>query len=97
MFYTRPVKSVYKGTKLLSYLTPKIWKVIPESVKSVNLLLVLEIAIKRWKSNDCPCSLCQICTYPKYMYISVHNCPYPNLFVLDIFVSITFLTANIVF
>ena len=35
-FYTRPGKLVFKETESLSYLTPNIWKLIPESIKSID-------------------------------------------------------------
>ena len=44
-FYTRPVKSVYKDTNS-SFLVPKVWKLIPESIKSIDLLIVFKLAIK---------------------------------------------------
>ena len=55
LFYTRPVKSVNKGTESLSFLVPKIYELIPESFK--DLLLAFKLAIKQWKPKDCPCKL----------------------------------------
>ena len=57
-FYTRPAKLVYKDTELLSSLTPKICELIPESIKSIDLLSTFNIAIKQWKPNDCSCRFC---------------------------------------
>ena len=59
IFYTRPVKSVYHGTESLSYLAPKIWELVPESIKSAESLSVFKIRIKKWKPENCPCRLCR--------------------------------------
>ena len=50
-FHIRPAKSVYKSTELLSFLTPKICQLIPESIKSIDSLPALKIVIKQWKLN----------------------------------------------
>ena len=57
IFYTRPVRSVYHGTE--SYLAPKIWELVPESIKSAESLSVFKIRIKKWKPENCPCRLCR--------------------------------------
>ena len=46
IFYTRPVKSVYHGSESLSYLAPKIWELVPESINSAESLSVFKIRIK---------------------------------------------------
>ena len=52
--YTRPVKSVYKGTESLSLLAPNILELIPGSIKSIDSLPAFSIAIKQWKPNYYP-------------------------------------------
>ena len=42
IFYTRPVKSIYHDAESLSYLAPKIWELVPESIKSAESLSVLK-------------------------------------------------------
>ena len=37
-FITRSVKTVYYGTESLPYLAPKIWKLIPNNIKSIENL-----------------------------------------------------------
>ena len=59
IFYTRPVKSVYHGTESLSYLAPKIWELVPESIKSAESLSVFKIRFKKWKPENCPWRLCR--------------------------------------
>ena len=46
MVYTKLLKSVDKGTESLSFLRPKIWKVIPEGIKLMKSLQVFKIAVK---------------------------------------------------
>ena len=46
MVYTKLLKSVHKGTKSLSFLRPKIWKVIPEGIKLIESRQVFKIAVK---------------------------------------------------
>ena len=65
-FYTRPVKSVYKGTDSLSFLAHKIWELISKGIKSIDSLSALKITIKQWKLNDCPCRLCYL-TYIQHV------------------------------
>ena len=45
-FHTEPAKSIYKITKLLLYLMPKIWALIPENIRPTDLLIAFIVAIK---------------------------------------------------
>ena len=44
-FTTRSVKIVYYGTESLSYLTPKVWELIPNNIKSLENLPKFKKAI----------------------------------------------------
>ena len=57
IFHTRPVKSIYKSTRL-SLWVPKTCELIPESIESIDSLPAFKIAIKQWKP-DFLCSLCR--------------------------------------
>ena len=46
-----------KDSESLSYSPSKMWKLIPESIKSISLLLVFKIAAKQRKPDDCQCRL----------------------------------------
>ena len=96
-FYTKTVKSVYKGTTLLSYLDPK-------SIKSIDSIRAFKIATKERKPNDCfawflhvesakhtfdKLTLCSGCI--SSIFRLAYICTYFNLFFQVIFfVSITF-------
>ena len=45
-FYTEPVKSIYKNTKLLLYLIPKIWELFPENIKPTDSLIAFIVPVK---------------------------------------------------
>ena len=50
-FTTRSVKRVYCGTESLPYLAPKVWKRIPNNIKSPENLPNFKKAIKNWKPD----------------------------------------------
>ena len=57
------VRSVYHGTKSLSFLGPKIWDLAPLELKQLESLQVFKLKMKKWIPFECPCRLCQ--TYVK--------------------------------
>ena len=59
-FHVRQVHSVYHGTELLSFLTPKIWELVPENMKKLERLEIFKNKIKNWVPLICPCRLCHI-------------------------------------
>ena len=58
-FYTRRVRSVFKGTESLSYIAPKIWELVPEKIKKAESLSNFKTLIKQWKPIKCPCRICR--------------------------------------
>ena len=62
-FITRNVKKVGTGTETLAHIRPKIWKIIPTSIKNSKSLFTFKKEIKKWKPDKCPCRLCK--TYIK--------------------------------
>ena len=62
-FITRNVKKVGTGTETLAHMGPKIWKLIPTSIKNSKSLFTFKKEIKKWKPDKCPCRLCK--TYIK--------------------------------
>ena len=46
--FKRRVKSVWNGTELLSYLSPKIWDILPNEIKESESLNDFKFKIKRW-------------------------------------------------
>ena len=59
--FSRPiVKTVYHGTKSLSYLGPKIWDILPEKLRNMDDLESFKKEIKTWRPDNCPCRLCKV-------------------------------------
>ena len=60
--FSRPlVKSVYHGNDSVSFLGPKIWVMIPDDCKDIDILNIFKNKFKKWKAENCPCRLCKIC------------------------------------
>ena len=47
------------GTESLSYLGPKLWKMVPINIREVPNLLDFKRLIKKWIPDNCPCRLCK--------------------------------------
>ena len=45
----RRIKSKRYGTKSISFLAPKIWKILPNEIKDLGILLIFKAKIKKWK------------------------------------------------
>ncbi len=59
IFQTFNVKTVSWGTEALYHLGPKIWRIIPITLKKLPSLAKFEKAIRLWKP-DCPCRMCKL-------------------------------------
>ena len=57
---SRNVKTVYCGTESISYLAPKIWKLIPKEIKNSDSLYSFKSKIKLWIPHECPCKIYKI-------------------------------------
>ena len=60
MFFRLLVKLVYKGTKCLSFLRPKIWDILPDTYKDIPYLNSFKEALKKWRPVNCPCRICKV-------------------------------------
>ena len=49
------VKTVHYGTEIISYRAPKIWQLIPDTIKNTDSLNVFNHNIKMWIPTACPC------------------------------------------
>jgi len=58
-FKTRNIHTVKYGTETLAHLGPKIWALVPESIKNTKSLNDFKTKIKRWNAVGCPCKLCR--------------------------------------
>ena len=59
-FITPQVNSVYHGTECITYLRPKIWDMVPDSIKEKKSLNSFKKSIKLWVPINCPCRLCKV-------------------------------------
>ena len=53
----RPRK-VNTGLQTLRHLGPKIWDLVPESIRNAASLPIFKDKIRQWKPSKCPCKLC---------------------------------------
>ena len=58
-FITPQVNSVYHGTESITYLGPKIWDMVPDSIKEKKSLNSFKESIKLWVPINCLCRLCK--------------------------------------
>ena len=49
--YRRNLKIIKCGTETISYLAPKIWSLVPESIKSSKSLDAFNPKIRQWKPD----------------------------------------------
>ena len=52
--------SVYFGSESLSSQAPKIWDLIPDSLKNENSVERFKNRIKSWTTDKCPCRICKV-------------------------------------
>ena len=55
--YSRNPKTVRYGTETVSYIAPKIWSKVPETIKMSSSLESFKTKIRKWKP-ECDCRLC---------------------------------------
>ena len=55
--YSRNPKTVRYGTETVSYMAPKIWSKVPETIKMSSSLDSFKSEIRKWKP-ECDCNLC---------------------------------------
>ena len=59
IFLRENVNSTYHGSESIRILGPKIWELLPESIRSAENLFSFQEQIKKWKVEHCPCRLCK--------------------------------------
>ena len=52
-------RKVSSGLEALRMLGPKIWNLIPDSIRKSPALSIFKWNIKQWKPHKCPCRLCK--------------------------------------
>ena len=56
---SRNRSSVRYGTETISYIAPKIWSLVPETIKNCDSLKSFKQKVRKWKP-DYPCRLCKV-------------------------------------
>ena len=56
---THNIHTVNCGTETLAYRGPKIWEILPETIKTSKSLKEFKTKVKYWKPNGCTCRLCK--------------------------------------
>ena len=56
---SRSPNSVIYGTETISLIAPKLWSLVPETIKNCGSLKSFKQKIRKWKP-DCPCRLCKV-------------------------------------
>ena len=59
IFQTCNIRTVTWGFESVSHLGPKIWSLMPISLKKIPLLHRFKKAIRLWKPDMCPCRICK--------------------------------------
>ena len=60
-FFSIPyVKTVCHGSESLSNLGPRIWDLVPSTLKKLDDAKSFKIQIKKWQPENCPCRLCKM-------------------------------------
>ena len=59
-FEIRNIKSIYYGSETISFLDPKMWKLLPSNFKDSENLNIFKSNTKSWKPENCPCRLCRL-------------------------------------
>ena len=58
-FKRNKVKTVYNGTKTLTFLGPRIWEIVPDYIKKSRSFEEFKLKIKLWNPEKWPCRLCK--------------------------------------
>ena len=59
-FQSRNVRTERYGVGTLSFLGPKIWHLVPDSIKNTTSLIEFKNKIKEWKPINCPSRTCKV-------------------------------------
>ena len=59
-FLREKVNSTTYGLESIRILGPKIWELLPQSMKLIDNINLFKDKIKKWKVENCPCKLCKV-------------------------------------
>ena len=58
-FRSNNINTVHYGQLSLSYLAPRVWKLVPDNIKNSPTIQCFKLKIKRWVPHSCTCRLCK--------------------------------------
>ena len=59
-FFRPNVSSKYNGENSLRYFGPVVWdSMLPDKLKSIQILEKFKMEVKKWVPTNCPCTLCK--------------------------------------
>ena len=58
-FIVRPIKTVHYGLNTLTYLGPRMWKLLPNNLKRLESVKAFKSKIKTWIPDNFPCRICK--------------------------------------
>ena len=58
-FVERNISTMTYGEQSISYLAPRIWKLVPKDIKEIPTLKMFKHKVKSWIPEECPCRLCR--------------------------------------
>ena len=59
-FKEKNISTVNYGEQSISYLAPRIWKLVPKDIKECSTLITFKRKITNWIPEACPCRLCRV-------------------------------------
>ena len=83
MLFRKRNRTVFYGTENLSSLAPRIWELIPQSLKGETELSQLKTKIKTW-TTKCPCRLCKKYIHHLFIHLFIiYSFIYSFIFLRD--------------
>ena len=58
-FKSHNIKTVHYGLQSISYLAPRIWNLVPDTIKNTTTVSLFKGKIKNWVPENGPCRLCK--------------------------------------
>ena len=59
-FRSKKIRTTKHGIETPSYLSPKLWNLVPNEYKTIESLANFKAKTKTWVLEICPCRLCKI-------------------------------------
>ena len=57
-FKIENIKTTYYGSETIAFQGPRIWRLVPEIIKTSNSLNEFKTKIRNWQPDGCSCRIC---------------------------------------